>query len=113
MVRWCNLAVRGALGAGRGCIVRQLLTESVLLNLAGGAPGLATAAAVLRAVPALVPVTVTRLDEVGLEGVVLAFTLGVAVAVGLINDNYSCRSPGRHLAPLLDRVGRGRVPVHS
>ena len=79
-----ELAVRGALGAGRGRIVRQLLTESVLLSLGGGALGLATAAAVLRAVPALVPVTVTRLDEVGLDGVVLAFTLGLSVAVGLL-----------------------------
>ena len=79
-----ELAVRGALGAGRGRIVRQLLTESVLLGLGGGALGLATAAAVLRAVPALVPVTVTRLDEVGLDGVVLAFTLGLSVAVGLL-----------------------------
>ena len=79
-----ELAVRGALGAGRGRIVRQLLTESVLLSLGGGALGLATAAAVLRAVPALVPVTVTRLDEVGLDGAVLAFTLGLSVAVGLL-----------------------------
>ena len=79
-----ELAVRGALGAGRSRIVRQLLTESVLLGLGGGALGLATAGAVLRAVPALVPVTVTRLDEVGLDGVVLAFTLGLSVAVGLL-----------------------------
>ena len=79
-----ELAVRGALGAGRGRIVRQLLTESVLLGLGGGALGLATAAVVLRAVPALLPVTVTRLDEVGLDGVVLAFTLGLSVAVGLL-----------------------------
>ena len=71
-------------GGGPGQIVRQLLTESVLLSLAGGALALAAAAAVRRAVPALVPVTVTRLDEVGLDGVVLAFTLGLSVAVGLL-----------------------------
>ena len=84
VIRRRELAVRGALGAGRGRSVRQLLTESVLLGPGGGALGLATAAAVLRAVPALVPVTVTRLDEVGLDGVVLAFTLGLSVAVGLL-----------------------------
>ena len=93
-----ELAVRGALGAGRGRIVRQLLTESVLLSLGGGALGLATAAAVLRAVPALVPVTVTRLDEVGLDVVVLAFTLGLSVAVGLLFGAVPAfQSSGSHL----------------
>ena len=78
--------------------MRQLLTESVLLSLGGGALGLATAAAALRAVPALVPVTVTRLDEVGLYGVVLAFTFGLSVAVGLLFGAVpACQSSGSHL----------------
>ncbi len=93
-----ELAVRGALGAGRGRIVRQLLTESVLLSLGGGALGLATAAGMLRAVPALVPGAVTRLDEVGLDGVVLAFTLGLSVAVGLLFGAVPAfQSSGGHL----------------
>ena len=79
-----ELAVRSALGAGRARIARQLLTESVLLGVGGGALGLATAAVVLHATPALVPNVVTRLDEVGLDGVVLAFTLGLSVVVGLL-----------------------------
>ena len=77
------LAVCAALGAGRSRIMRQLLTESVVLSLCGGALGLAAAAAVLRAVPALVPGDVARLDEVGVDGVVLTLTLGLSVAVGL------------------------------
>ena len=77
------LAVCAALGAGRGRILRQLLTESVVLSLGGGALGLAAAAVVLRVVPALVPGNVARLDEVGIDGVVLAFTLGLSVLVGL------------------------------
>ena len=77
------LAVCAALGAGRGRMVRQLLTESVVLSLAGGALGLAAAVVVLRVVPALVPGDVARLDEVGVDGVVLAFTLGLSVVVGL------------------------------
>ena len=78
------LAVCAALGAGRGRLARQFLTESVVLSLGGGALGLAAAAAVLRAVPALVPGDIARLHEVSVDGVVLAFTVGLAVAVGLL-----------------------------
>ena len=77
------LAIRAALGASRGRLMRQLLTESVVLSLSGGAIGLAAAGVVLRAVPALVPGNIVRLDEIGVDGVVLAFTLGLSVVVGL------------------------------
>ena len=77
------LAVCAALGAGRGRIVSQLLTESVVLSLTGGALGLAAATLVIRAVPAMVPGDIARLDEVTVDGVVLAFTLGLSVVVGL------------------------------
>ena len=83
VARQRGLAIRAALGASRGRLVRQLLTESVVLGLGGGALGLATAAVVLRAVPALVPGDIARLDEVGVDGVVLAFTFGLSVIVGL------------------------------
>ena len=76
-------AICAALGAGRGRLVRQILTESVLLGLGGGAIGLAAAAVVLRVVPALVPGDIARLDEVGIDAVVLVFTLGLSVLVGL------------------------------
>ena len=79
-----TLAVCAALGAGRGRLVRQLLTESVVLGVGGGALGLAAAALVLRVVPALVPGDVARLDEVGLDGVVAVFTLGLSIAAGLL-----------------------------
>ncbi len=73
------LAVCAALGAGRGRLVRQLLTESVVLSLGGGALGLAAATVVLRVVPG----DIARLHEVSVDGAVLAFTLGLSAAVGL------------------------------
>ena len=79
-----TLAVCAALGASRWRLVRQLLTESVLLGAGGGALGLAAAATVLRAAPALVPGDVARLDEVGVDGAVLAFTAGLSIAAGLL-----------------------------
>ena len=106
VTRQRELAVRGALGAGRGRIARQLLTESVMLGLGGGALGLATAAVVLRAAPSVVPNAVTRLDEVGLDGVVLAFTLGLSVVVGLLFGAVpALQWSGRHLLRTLIEGG--------
>ena len=78
-------ALCAALGAGRGRLVRQLLTESVALSLTGGVLGLAAAAVVLRVTPALVPVDVARLDEVDIDAVTVAFTVGLSVLVGLLS----------------------------
>ena len=78
-------ALCAALGAGRSRLVRQFLTESVALSLTGGVLGLAAAAVVLRVAPALVPVDVARLDEVGIDGVTVAFTVGLSVLVGLLS----------------------------
>ena len=79
-----ELAIRGALGAGRGRVVRQLLAESVLLSVAGGVVGCAVAAAIVRAAPALIPRSVPGLADVALDGVALAFTAGLSVAAGLV-----------------------------
>ena len=69
---------------GGGRIVRQLLTESVVLSIAGGAAGLAVAVGIARAAPALVPRNVPGLAEVGVDGAVLAFTVAVSVVAGLL-----------------------------
>ena len=84
IARQRELAVRGALGAGRGRIVRQLLTESVALVVTAGALGLTAAALVLRVAPALAPGDVPRLDEVGVDSMTLAFSAGLSVAAGLV-----------------------------
>ena len=84
LARRRELALRGALGAPRARLVRQLLTESVMLSVAGGAAGLAVAAGVLRAAPALAPGGVPGLDEAGIDGGVLAFAAGLSLAAGLV-----------------------------
>ena len=79
-----ELAIRGALGAGRGRIVRQLLTESVVLSAAGGAAGLALAAGIMHASPALVPRAVPGLADVGVDGTVLTFAAALSIVAGLV-----------------------------
>jgi len=78
------LAIRAALGAGSGRLVRQLLTEGTVLSLGGGVLGLAVAAVFLRAVPALAPGDFARLDEVTIDATVFAFTAGLSIIVGLL-----------------------------
>jgi len=79
-----EVAIRSALGAGWQRIARQLLTESVLLGLLGGAAGLLVARLSLWAVRTMNPGNIPRLDEIGINGTVLAFTFGLALATGLL-----------------------------
>jgi putative ABC transport system permease protein len=79
-----EVAIRGALGASRGGLLRQFLTESVLLSLLGGACGLVLAYWGIRTVVALNPGNLPRLNEVGIDGPVLAFTLTVSVLTGIL-----------------------------
>jgi predicted permease len=79
-----EVAIRTALGAGWLRLVRQLLTESVLLGLIGGAAGLLIARASLYVVRTINPGNIPRLDVIGLDGGVLVFTLGVSILTGII-----------------------------
>jgi predicted permease len=79
-----EVAIRLALGAGRLRLVRQLLTESVLLALGGGALGLALAYGAMRVLVALSPPTIPRIGESSIDAPVLAFTALVAVLTGVI-----------------------------
>lgn len=108
-------AVRVAMGAGRGVLVRQYLTESVLLSLAGGLVGLIAARVGLNAILAVVPEDVPRRANIEINGVVLAFTLAISVGTGLVFGLlpafHGCTSRGRLLSQLREggRSGEDRV----
>jgi predicted permease len=79
-----ELAVRAALGAGWGTIVRELLLESVLLAVVGGALGLGLADAALRLVVSLGPGSLPRLSEISMDARALAFTFGLSLLSGIL-----------------------------
>jgi predicted permease len=79
-----EMAIRGALGASQGRMVRQVLTEGVLMALAGGALGLLLAHWGTRAVVAAIPGGLPRAENIGVDGWVLAFTLVVSAVTGVI-----------------------------
>jgi putative ABC transport system permease protein len=83
-LRQREIAVRIALGAGRWRVVRQLLTESLILSFAGGAAGLLLAAWSNKALASLGPETLPRVRTASLDAGVLLFTLGLSVCVGLL-----------------------------
>ena len=79
-----ELAVRAALGAGRARLVRQVLTESAILGLIGGACGFMLAYWCTSALAALLPADLPRIDEIAVDGRVLAFSTIVALLSGLL-----------------------------
>jgi putative ABC transport system permease protein len=104
-----EVGMRTALGAGRGRLIRQMLTESLVLAVAGGAGGLAVAALCHRGLLALVGdrIPVPRLDQIALDLPVIAFTMVVALATGIVfgvvpavvstgHANDALRDGGRH-----------------
>lgn len=79
-----EFAIRAALGAGRWRVVRQLLTESILLSVTGGILGLLLAAWGTRAAIAVLPQALPRAGNIGLDTNVLLFTLGVSLFAGIL-----------------------------
>jgi predicted permease len=79
-----ELQIRSALGAGRGRVVRQLLTESLVLASLGGAVGVGLAMGLTRALRAIGPTSLPRVDEIGVNAVVLGFAAVAALVSTLV-----------------------------
>jgi len=80
-----EIAVRNALGASRGRVIRQLLTESMLLSFGGAVAGILLALFGVRALLAIAPVAgIPRVEEIHIDGWVMAFALGLGVLVGIL-----------------------------
>ena len=103
-----EIAVRAALGAGRGRLVTQLLTESLLLSFAGGASGLLLAYAFLAGLTHIAPTDLPHLDAIRLDSIVLFFTIAMsfiaALLFGLVPSALLARTD---LARTLKEGGRG------
>ena len=103
-----EFALRAALGAGRGRIVRQLLAESMILALVGGALGILLAYGSLGGIRLLGPRTVPRLAEIAIDGRVLAFTLLVSLGSGFLFGLVPALRISRlDLATALKQAGQG------
>jgi putative ABC transport system permease protein len=105
-----ELAVRSAVGAGRGRLAAQLLIESLLLALLGGALGIALALWLLQLVPHLVPdFARAGMAEIGVNGRVLAFTLGISIVSGVLFGVFPAwRASRLDLQSVLKEGGRGQ-----
>jgi putative ABC transport system permease protein len=105
-----EIAIRLALGAGRGRIIRQLLTESTMLALTGGVLGVAIASLGLNVLVAFAARFTTRAHEIEIDGSVLVFTLLVSVATGLIFGLMPALGSGDELAASIKEGGNRSTP---
>jgi putative ABC transport system permease protein len=102
-----ELAIRVVLGAGRGRIVRQLLTESMVLSAIGGTAGAALAYGLTRGLIALDPLKIPRVQDIAIDGRVLAFTAGVSAVTGILFGLVpAIQSSRADLQPMLKEGGR-------
>jgi putative ABC transport system permease protein len=88
-----ELAVRAALGATRGRLVRQALTESLVLAILGGAAGCGLAYGLVRVFVSIAPDAIPRLDQATIDVRVLLFTLAIAVACGVLSGIFPALRP--------------------
>jgi len=102
-----EIAIRVVLGAGRWQVIRQLLTESMVLSGAGGALGIALAWALTRGLVALDPLKIPRVQDIAIDGRVLAFTSLVSIVTGVLFGIVPALQASRaDLQPVLKEGGR-------
>jgi putative ABC transport system permease protein len=107
-----ELAIRVVLGAKRGRIVGQLLTESMVLSLLGGVAGIALAYGLTRALVSLDPLKIPRVQDITLDARVLWFTAGTSIVTGLLFGLVpALHASGTNLQSILKEGGRGSRPA--
>jgi putative ABC transport system permease protein len=119
-VRQREMAMRAALGASRGRVLRQMLTESLLLSVGGGALGLLVTFWMVPGLVHLCPADIPRLKETSVNEQVLAFTLGVSLLTGLLfGTTPAWRASGVRMTQMLQEgttrsgTGRGGRRLHD
>ena len=106
-VRSRELAVRASLGAGRGRLARQLLTDAFVLGVIGGVLGLAIAIATLDVIRTNLPALLPRMSEIRFDLPVIVFSLGLGIAAGLVAGVFPmARLPWARLGQWLREGGR-------
>jgi predicted permease len=109
-----EIAIRSALGAGRWRVTRQLLTESVLLAMAGGTVGLALAYWGMTALLSIMEDKIPRSTEIGIDTRVLLFTVGVSLLTGIIFGLFPALQASKHdLHSILKEGGRSGAARRS
>lgn len=109
VTRQRELALRSAIGASRGRLIRELLTETFALAACGGLAGLAIAVAIVRAVPAIAPESFPRLDAIQLDSLVVWFAVGATAVTALLSGIAPALHGARFDLAAILRGGDGAI----